>query len=388
MPTPSTRSPRGLLALASLAMLVGLAGCDRGLVPPASAAPPAGPAAGAEPAVRTVRLDSTLEARFGIQTAKAGDPTALAGVHVPGSLEYDPDAYAEVGPRLDGRVASVHARLGDRVEKGDLLAALVVPSLADTQAAVLVAQSALHAAQKNAKREHDLFDRQLTTAREVEVADAELSRVQAEHAAASTRLVAVGVDPAATRGALRLTAPIAGVVVQRSATLGAFLSSTGNAFVVADTARLVAVLDAHEADLPYLAIGAEVKFRADGVPDRVFTGKLSHLDPSIGKNSRLLRARVEVPNADGALRSGMFVRAAITVTSRPGSGLVLSSDAVQPLGSEDVAFVSKGGGVYEMRVLRIKRRTAEIVEVESGVVAGESVVVEGAFVLRAEAAKQ
>jgi cobalt-zinc-cadmium efflux system membrane fusion protein len=341
--------------------------------------------------VRKVTLDPALEARLGIRTAKAGDPATIGGVGLPGTLDYDPDAYAEVGPRLDGRVVALHARLGDRVAKGDLLAELVVPSLAETQAAVLVSQASLRAAEKNAEREHDLLARQLTTAREAEVADAELARARAEQAAASTRLFAVGADPNATRGALRLTAPIAGVVVQRSTSLGAFLSSSSNAFVVAETAKLVAVLDVHEADLPYLSIGAEVKFRADGVPDRTFTGTLAHLDPAIGKTTRLVRARVAAPNADGALRPGMFVRASIAFEPRAGKGLMLSVDAVQPLGADDVAFVSTGNGVYELRVLKIARRTSavvELAEVGAGVARGEMVVVDGAFVLRAEAAKQ
>jgi cobalt-zinc-cadmium efflux system membrane fusion protein len=386
MPRPPLLPTRALAAFA-LPLALALTNCSKDLVSAAAAAPstvPGQPGAVA----RTVKLDPSLEARFGIVRAKAGDSTSPAGLGVPGSLEYDPDAYAEVGPRLDGRVAAIHARLGDRVKKGDPLAELVVPSLAETEAAVLVAQASLKAAEKNAKREHDLFDRQLTTAREVEEADAELARMLAEHSAASTRLTAVGADSTATRGTLRLSSPIDGVVVQRTAALGAYLASSSNAFVVADTERLIAVLDVHEADLPYLSIGAEVKFRADGLPDRTFTGKLAHLDPSIGKTSRLVRARIAAPNPDGALRPGMFVRASIAFTTPVGAGITLPADAVQPLGVDDVAFVDKGGGVYELRVLRIKRRTAELVEVESGIARGESVVVEGAFVLRAEAAKQ
>lgn len=389
----SSRASAALFGLIGALAMLGSSGCERGVVPPANASPAlAGAAPGSAPdARRKVTLDPALEARLGIRTAKAGDPASIGGVGIPGTLEYDPDAYAEVGPRLDGRVVAVHARLGDRVAKGDLLAELVVPSLAETQAAVLVAQASLRAAEKNAERERDLLSRQLTTAREAELADAELARARAEQAAASTRLFAVGADPNATRGALRLTAPIAGVVVQRSTSLGAFVSSSSNAFVVAETAKLVAVLDVHEADLPYLVVGAEVKFRADGVPDRTFTGTLAHLDPAIGKTSRLVRARVAAPNADGALRPGMFVRASIAYAARGGKGLMLPVDAVQPLGADDVAFVATGNGVYELRVLKIARRTSEVVElaeVNAGVARGEAVVVDGAFVLRAEAAKQ
>ncbi len=390
MRSSPNRAPWFVRACARLALLAPLAtaGCGREVVPTANASPSASASGSAARAPRRLRLDPSLEKRFGIRSERAGDPASLAGLSVPGTVEYDPDAYAEVGPRLDGRVVSLHARLGDPVRKGDLLAELVVPSLAETQAAVLVAQSSLLAATKNAEREHDLLSQQLTTAREVELADAELARVTVERDAAATRLRAVGADARSTGGILRLTAPLSGVVVQRATSLGAYLASSSNAYVVADTSKLVVALEIHEADLPYLALGAEVRFRTDGVPDRVFTGTLAHLDPAIGKTSRLVRARVAVPNPDGALRPGMFVRASIALARPESAGVLLPADAVQPLGVEDVAFVSRGEGAYELRFLEVGRRTPDLVEVLAGVSRGEAVVVDGAFLLRAEASKQ
>lgn len=385
-----TNRDRGGAARAAALLLFPLAlaatGCEGNAAASATAVAPRTEPAGAGP--RVVKLAPALEERLGVRTALAGDAATAAAVTVPGSLEYDPDAYAEVGPRLDGRVTALHARLGDRVKKGDLLVELVVPSVADAQAAVAVAGANRSAAEKNAARERDLATRGLTTAREVEVAEAELARARAEHAAASTRLMALGADGPAARGALWLRAPIDGVVVERRTALGAFLSASSDAFVVADTSRLVAVLDVNEADLPYLAIGASVRFEADGAPGRSFTGTLAHLEPSIGKTTRLARARVAAPNPDGALRPGMFVRASIAAADRPGGGVALPAEAVQPLGRDDVAFVAKGDGAYEVRVLRVARRTAELVEVSSGVARGEPVAVEGAFLLRAEASKQ
>jgi len=70
------------------------------------------------------------------------------------------------------------------------------------------------------------------------------------------------------------------------------------------------------------------------------------------------------------------------------AGLVIASDAVQPLGDSDVVFVEQCPGTYEIRVVRVARRTAEIAEISSGLRAGERIVVEGAFVLRGEATKQ
>ncbi len=342
-----------------------------------------------EPATRTVVVDEETVKRLGITTHKAGESGALATISVPGSIEYDLNHYAEIGPKLDGRITSVKVKLGDVVKKGDVLAELAVPTMAEAQAAYLTSSAGLAAAIKNAEREQALLEKNLTTAREAEVAQADLNKAKAEVAAAKARLQALGVGGGGVGGAVSLTAPIDGTIVQRNAVLGAFSSSTANAFVIADTTKLMATLDVHESDLPYLQIDSTVVFTADGLPGRSFQGKLTYIDPIVNKTTRLVRARVEISNEDGTLRPGMFVRAAIALPAKPAEGAIpLPPQAVQPLGNDDVAFVEKEPGKYEVRKLVIGRRTSEVVEVKEGVSKGETIVVEGAFLLRGEAAKQ
>jgi cobalt-zinc-cadmium efflux system membrane fusion protein len=102
---------------------------------------------------RQVVVDLETIKRLGIKTAKAGGEGAVATITVPGTIEYDLLHYAEVGPRLDGRITEVKVKLGDIVKKGDVLAHLAVPSLAEAQAAYLTSNAALGAAKKNAVRE-------------------------------------------------------------------------------------------------------------------------------------------------------------------------------------------------------------------------------------------
>jgi cobalt-zinc-cadmium efflux system membrane fusion protein len=341
------------------------------------------------PLFRQVVVDTETIKRLGIKTGKAGCDGATATISVPGSMEYDLLHYAEVGPRLDGRIVAVKVKLGDPVKKGDVLADLAVPSLAEAQAAFLTSNAALAAAKKNAEREKSLLEKNLTTAREAEVAQAELNKAQAESQAAKARLEALGVNGGGVGGLIKLVAPIDGTIVARNAVLGAFSSSTANAFVIADTAKLVATLEVHEADLSYLQLGSEVSFTADGLPGRTFKGKLTYIDPTVNKATRLVRARVQVDNSDGTLRPGMFIRAAIALPKVEASGnIALPPEAVQPLGNDDVVFVERSPDHFEVRKVVVARRTSEIVEIKEGLTKGETVVVQGAFLLRGEAAKQ
>ncbi|HKQ70660.1 MAG TPA: hypothetical protein VJT73_15045, partial [Polyangiaceae bacterium] len=99
--------------------------------------------------------------------------------------------------------------------------------------------------------------------------------------------------------------------------------------------------------------------------------------------------RVAVGNADGELRPGLFCRAAIELPPQAKTDrMLVRAGAVQPLGDQDVVFVERDAGTYEIRPVQIGRRTAEIVEVTEGVVVGEPIVVEGAFLLRGEVTRQ
>jgi membrane fusion protein, heavy metal efflux system len=341
------------------------------------------------PAARQVVVDAETMKRLGIKTAKAGGEGAQATITVPGSIEYDLLHYAEVGPRLDGRITDVKVKLGDRVKKGDVLAELAVPSLSEAQAAFLTSNAALSAAKKNAEREKALLEKNLTTAREAELADAELNKAKAESAAARARLEALGVAGGGVGGQIRLVAPIEGTIVARNAILGGFVSSSANAFIIADTSKLVATLDVHEADLPYLHLNSEVSFIADGLPNREFKGKLTYIDPTVNKITRIVRARVQVANDDGTLRPGLFIRSSIALPNKAdATTIALPPQAVQPLGNDDVVFVLRSPDHFEVRTVAIARRTSEVVEIKEGLSKGETIVVEGAFLLRGEASKQ
>lgn len=385
-----TRILRRVVTLVALLLLVPQsAGCRDA---PGATREQSGPVPGA---MRLVRFDVPSLARLGVRCEAAGGATSARALHVPGTVEYDPDHYAEVGTVLEGRVSSVAARLGDKVRKGQVLATLVVPSIADTQAEYLSAAATVTAARQNLRREEDLVARELTTAREVEVARSEAAKAEADLAAVLSKLRALHVSVPETNsvvaaaGTYPLTSPIDGVVVRREAVLGAFLEPQALAFAVADLSELWATLEVFEADLPYLREGSHVDLTADAFPGTVFAGTVAHVDPQIRKDTRALRARVALPNRDGSLRPGMFVRARVQLAAGIArTGVLLPSVSVQPLGEADVVFVEREPGVYEIRPVKVLRRTSDIAEVAEGVSPGECVVTTGAFLLRGEATKQ
>ncbi len=318
---------------------------------------------------RMVKLDPGAVGRLGVKVDVAGAAGPSRTLHVNGTLDYDYDKYAEVGVPLEGRVTRVDVRVSDHVKKGQTLATIVVPSVASAQADYLQAQAAVTAARKNRDREDDLLSRQLTTAREAEIARSEAAKAEADLAAAQARLNAlrVGIPQSdsmvAAAGSLALTAPIEGVIVGRKANLGVFLTPSDTAFIVADLSELWASLEVHESDIGYLKIGADVDLVIDAMAGKTFKGKLALIEPALSKASRAARARVVVDNASFELRPGLFLRANIALPTDSPGRLFVPAGAVQPLADADVVFIERSPGSFEVRELKVARRTPDVVEI-------------------------
>jgi cobalt-zinc-cadmium efflux system membrane fusion protein len=356
----------------------------------APAAKPDGP--------KTVQFDPKSLERLGIKVEPAGSRSGALDLEVPGSLEYNLDKYAEVGTLVDGRLTTITVKPGDSVKRGQTLATLVVPSIATAQAEYLSAEAAAKSAKQNQERELGLLEKGLTTAREAEVAKAEAAKTEADLSASAAKLQALGVGKphAGTTisgaGMLTLTAPIDGVVVRRDAILGRFLQAKETAFVIADPNDLRASLNVFEADLPYFQVGQEAEIFVDALPGKSFKGKISLVEPQIGKQSRSARAYINIEHDGGGvgiLKPGLFIRASIKLPESIAQGrLLVAAPAVQPLGEDQVVFVEREPGKFEVRKVQVARKTTEIAEIREGLTKGEKIVVEGAFVLRGEVTKQ
>ena len=342
-----------------------------------------------------IEFDPATLDRLGVQTDVAGADGAGLQIKLPGTLEYAADKYAEVGTVVEGRVTDIRVTVGTTVKKGQPLATVLVPAIVSAQADAISAQAALKVARDHAKREASLLEKQLTTNREEELARGDATRAEAELAAAAAKLSLLGSplpttsDAIRPNGSITLVSPIDGVVVRRDAVAGGFLEPKDVAFAVADPSVLWAVLDAYESDVASIREGAEVTLSVDALGGKTISSKIAVLEPQLGRASRAVRARVLVDNRDGALRPGLFVRAAITIDGeRAASRLLVPRAAVQPLGERDVIFVERARGKFEVRPVVVARRTPQLAEISDGLARGERIVVHGAFVLRGEVTKQ
>jgi RND family efflux transporter MFP subunit len=130
-------------------------------------------------------------------------------------------------------------------------------------------------------------------------------------------------------------------------------------------------------------VGQPLEFTTDTVPGRAFTGKVMFINPALDPASRSVKVIAEVANTDGALRGGAFVKGRLVIANRPGV-LQVPREALQNWNLEQQSadvFVVQGDKA-DKRTVKTGTSSAGVVEILSGLEAGEQVVTRGAFALR------
>ena len=347
-----------------------------------------------------VELRSEAAARVRIRTAVA-EKRSFHAVHTTtGRVDFNQDRLAQVRPRIPGRVHKVDAHLGQQVQAGDVLLVIDSIELGAAKSAYLQAKAQLGLTEETLKRERGLLSDKITTEQAVIEARAANQQALAAFQSARERLRLLGLsdddiasvrynDPAAPLFSLRT--PIDGTVVEKKASLGEMLTPDRSPYAIADLKTLWIWVDVYERDLARVHLEDTVEVTVPAYPERTFEGTVTYIQSAIDPDTRTARARITVENAHAQLKPGMFASVTVTdphVGDAPAVGVVIPASAVQRDGNEPIAFVQTAARRYERRELTIGQRTDHLVHVLHGISQGESVVIEGTFILKSEAAKE
>ena len=185
---------------------------------------------------------------------------------------------------------------------------------------------------------------------------------------------------------LELKAPIDGVITQRKSTVGELIGKETEVYTISDPTGLWVLAEVKERDIGAVHVGQETEFTVLAYPGEKFTGKVVLLGNRVEAESRTLEVRIEVGNADGRLKPGMFADVEIATTVVK-DVLVISDQALQTLEDEQVVFVALSDTKFEKRVVKTGLEQRGRVQVLEGVKEGERVVTEGSFILKSELLK-
>lgn len=354
----------------------------------------------AEPPVREAAARSgtvTLTAE-GIKNAQIEvvtlQPTSFSPrLRVSATIGGDPRKIAQVGARLPGRVTAIRVQLGDHVRSGQALIEIDGVEVHQVTLDYLTATARLRAADDALERQHQLVNERVGAVADLRRAESEQAAAKAALGEATEHLGFLGISSkdvetlgrdvggAGRRGVVR--APIDGRIAALDVTLGKVLTGAETVVTITQLDRVAAVLRIYERDVSQLRPGAEVEVQVPAYPGRQFAGKVGFIGDLLDPATRTLAARVDLDNADGALKPGMTAFASVPIASKE-RGLWLPADAVQPFERGHAVFVALGQGRFQPRQVSVGDESGGYVPVVAGIDPGTPVVSRGALTLRGE----
>lgn len=338
-----------------------------------------------EHAEGSIDLTPAQIAAAGIQTAAAQKGTLAQGISTPGKIIPAADRMAEIVPKLGGIVTEVRKNLGDTVQKGETLALIESREMAETLADFQAAKRAEELARTTFNREKNLWDKKITAEQDyLSARNAhQESRIRLE--AAKQKLQAIGYDEK-TSGTearfLALTSPIAGRIIDRALTLGAYVDSPQAVFTVADLGVVWVETALPPGNLGFFKEGQEAVISSGNHEAR---GKLIFISPAISADTRTAKALIELGNAGGLWRPGAFVTALITSPAAE-TMLLVPKSALQTIEGQAAVFIRTAHG-FEKRAVMTGQQDSRQVEIISGLQEGEEIAITGTFTLKAELGK-
>jgi membrane fusion protein, copper/silver efflux system len=179
-------------------------------------------------------------------------------------------------------------------------------------------------------------------------------------------------------------APANGVVIEKMAVAGQMMKAGEKIYRLADLSTVWALAQVYENDLPFVRAGQDATVRLTYGPTRELAGKVDLVLPQIEEQTRSATARIVLPNADGALRPGMFVEVGFSAQLAD-SAVLVPEMAVLRSGERNTVFIARDDGSFEPREVTLGARNADgRYEVLAGLAAGERVVTSGQFMLDSE----
>ena len=369
--TKRTRVLGRFLGGVGLSALLALVGCTAHADPAAEAPPPANIIPGADPALFTVDHPE----QFPLETAV--ERSSTSELVVTGTVTPDVARNLPVVSLASGRVVAIHARLGDTVQKGQLLLTIRSDDVAGGFDAYRKAVADELLARKQLNRAADMYAHGAIAEQDLEVAQDTAEDAKITLATATEHLRLLGNDPEKPMGMVDIVAPTTGVITDQQVTNAATVQaySSPSPFTISDISSVWIVCDVYENDLPTVRVGDTAEITLNAYPGRPFKGKVSNIGAILDPSIRTAKVRIEVENP-GMMRLGMFARA-IFRGQTPEMHTIVPASAVLRMHDRDFVFVPAPDKKFRrLEVVSgdVLTENTNLQEIKSGLKPGQQVV--------------
>ncbi len=279
---------------------------------------------------------------------------------------------SELFPMLSGTVNQVNVRLGDKVSSGQVLANVTSAEMSGFDKDVIAANAELKNAARALKQAEQLFESGLSSAKEFDEAknDYEIKKAELKRAGAVLKL-----NGGSKSGIYTIKSPINGFVIEKNITGHMQIRSDNDKslFTIADLSTVWAMINIYESDISKVKVGDEVSLTTLSYPDQSFKGKIEKIYSLIDQESKVINARVVVPNASFLLKPGMLGTVKVSGTSNSNLPVINSRAVIFDENKNYVLLLDKDNKV-KIQQIEIGRKTGDKIYISNGVQAGDRII--------------
>lgn len=336
-----------------------------------------------------VEMPDEMLKSIGVEILTVGPAIIKPKLKLPGEVIFNEHTIVRVVPRVPGMVTSVQGHHGQQVKKGDVLAVVESPMLADLHSQYFVAKKRLALTKTTYEREKQLWEEKITAKQEFLLAQELWNEAEIALELASVKLRALGVKPESSHlgpgiAYYEIRSPISGIIIAKAIALGEALKEDREIYTIADVSTVWTAITVYPKDLNVVRVGQKVAVKATAY-DVEGEGAITYISTLIGGQTRTATARVELDNKEGKWRPGMFVNAEL-VAEEIQVPVAVSVDAIQTMRDWSVVF-GRYDQYFEVRPLELGRSDGEMVEVLKGLTPGEQYAGGNSFAIKAELGK-
>jgi Cu(I)/Ag(I) efflux system membrane fusion protein/cobalt-zinc-cadmium efflux system membrane fusion protein len=320
-----------------------------------------------------IKISTDKVQKLGVRVEAATLRTLDKTVRAAGRIEPDERLSYAITPKFEGYVERLHVNAtGQAVGKGQPLFEVYSSELVSAQREYAIAAQGVDSL-KSASEETQNGMRQLAESSLMRLRNWDISDEQVKALAQSGN----------ARRTLTFRSPVAGIVTEKKAVQGMRFMPGDALYQVTNLSSVWVIADVFEQDIGLVKSGTKATVHINAYPDKVFTGSITYVYPTLTAETRTVPVRVELTNAGGLLKPGMFAQVELPAASK-GAVLTVPTSAVIDSGTRQIVLVQLKEGRFEPREVKIGARSEDRVEIINGVEDGEMVVVAANFLIDAE----
>ena len=328
----------------------------------------------------TIEIPAEKQQLIGVKTIALSLQPMETVIRTVGRVDYDERGLATINTRFEGWIEKLFVNVtGSVVKKGQPLAEIYSPELYATQLEFI---NALRMAGSEKTKTGTADTLQTMLAKDSQsIVEAAKQRLQLwDISESQIKTIAKTGKPNRT---LSIESPVNGAVIQKNVVLGMRVMPGDKMFDIADLSTVWVVADLYESQMAQVGIGQKVSISFDNFPGKVIASTIDFVAPVLTGETRTVRVRCTIPNADGQLKPQMF--AAMEIRIDLGEKLAVPDDAVIDTGTRKIVYVDRGEGLFEPREVLTGIKSSGLTELTQGVKVGEKVAIAANFLIDSEA---